>query len=121
MMRLVLPVILIVFALGGIALSGTKEVQKSREAYTKGVHSGDYYSGLLYLRDALRWRPSHPDLIYTVAALEAKNGNALTALNLLQRVADMGLFYHVAADSDFVSLLDLPQWLKIQADIGSQQ
>ena len=76
---------------------GDHAVTKSREAYRMGArhyHARDYEAALLDFRAALRWRPSHPALIYTVAALEAKTGDRETT-SLCCLVIDNG--YHLPA------------------------
>ncbi len=79
-------------------------VKQSRAAYNLGAQAykaKDFNASQKHFEEALAFRPYHPGLMYTVAALQSLNGNSEDALSLLQEVADMGLVYPVAEDSDF--------------------
>lgn len=54
--------------------------------------------------------PGNPRVIYNLAASDAVLGNRDAALTGLHNLAQMGLIYDLAADEDFASLRNLPQY-----------
>jgi hypothetical protein len=65
---------------------------------------------LLELRPLI---PGNPRIAYNLAASEAKLGNREAALAVLSDLAGMGLIYDLAADDDFASLRESPEFRKV--------
>ncbi len=82
-------------------MSGARAAQaRGAQAYREG----DFATSLGHFGTALRLRPNHPGLMYNVAALNALIGNQEAALTLLNKIADMRIFFAAGQDSDFVAL-----------------
>jgi hypothetical protein len=79
----------------------------------EAVQSKDYTklrATLLELRPLI---PGNPRIAYNLAASEARLGNREAALVVLRDLAGMGLIYDLAADEDFASLRESPEFLKV--------
>jgi sugar lactone lactonase YvrE len=83
--------------------------QRAAEAY-KGKNYSAYLDNM---KMALALRPNHPTLMYNLAGAYALVGDREKALNLLSRVADMGLIYPAEKEDDFASLRDMEEFKKI--------
>jgi len=80
----------------------TALVRNARVAYRE-----KNYSVLIEnLKQALVIRPNYGRYMYNIAVGYALNGNKDEAIAWLNRLADMGLVYSIAADDDFKSLRD---------------
>ncbi len=91
-------------------------VEKANQFYSTGMgyyESGHYDSLIYYLKEALNLRKNHPRILYNLAAGYALNGNNSEALNILNRIADMKLYYPAQQDSDFASIMHLDGFNKI--------
>lgn len=64
----------------------------------------DYASFLDNMKRASDLRPDLPRLLYNLASAYALNGKSDDSLNVLKRIASMGLYYDLSKDDDFVSL-----------------
>lgn len=78
-----------------------------REAHA-AYRAGDLRTFAIKTDSALQLRPTHPALVYNLAAAKALTGDTSGAVSLLGRLADWGLTYDPAADTDFVALQGVP-------------
>ncbi|MEK6333675.1 MAG: hypothetical protein AABM67_01925 [Acidobacteriota bacterium] len=84
-------------------------VQKARAAYKE-----KNYSALIEnMKRALELRPNHGPYTYNVAVGYALSGNKAEAITWLNRLADMGLVYQVAADEDLASIKETDEFKAI--------
>ena len=84
-------------------------VQRARAAYKE-----KNYSMLIEnMKSALELRPNYGPYTYNVAVGYALSGNKAEAFNWLNRLADMGLVYQVAADEDFASIKETDEFRAI--------
>ncbi len=84
----------------------------NREA-REAVQAKDYAKLRTTLTELRPLMPGNPRIAYNLAASEAMLGNREAALAVLRQWAGMGLVYDVAADSDFVSLREAPEYRAI--------
>src|ERR1051325_921955 len=80
------------------------------EQATKTYKEKNYSAYLENMKLALELRPNHPRLMYNLAGAFALLGNKREALTWLGRVAEMGLIYRAAEDTDFDSLKESPEF-----------
>lgn len=83
-------------------------IEKANDLYSRGManyETGHYDSLIYYLKEALTLRKNHPRILYNLAAGYALNGNKSEATDILNKIADMKLYYPVEQDSDFVSIM----------------
>ena len=71
---------------------------------TAAYEAKDYPTYFENLRNAVQFRPDNPTMKYNLAGANALVGNKQEALTLLAKVAEMGLVYDPAADTDFESI-----------------
>jgi sugar lactone lactonase YvrE len=64
----------------------------------------DYAAMERSLQEALKVRPAHPRALYELAAAQALRGERKAALDTLESLADMGLWFDAAGDADFAAL-----------------
>jgi sugar lactone lactonase YvrE len=76
------------------------------KASTKAYETKDYVRMEAELREALKLRPAHPTATYNLAAAQALRGDGEGAVDTLEQLADMGLWFDPGADADFASLKD---------------
>jgi sugar lactone lactonase YvrE len=73
----------------------------------------DYALFLEKSRAASDLRANHPTLLYNFADALALNGRADEAIDVLERVAAMGMVYAPEKDDDFSSLRSSPRFVKV--------
>ena len=79
----------------------------------ESVQSKDYVKLRATLRELRPLIPGNPRIVYNLAASEARLSNREAALALLHDLAGMGLNYDLAADDDFASLRESPEFHKV--------
>ncbi|HSP14185.1 MAG TPA: hypothetical protein VLV78_05480 [Thermoanaerobaculia bacterium] len=92
------------------------EVADSRRIYREAAaayKAKDFATFLEKSRAAADLRPKHSGLLYTFAAALALNGRSEEALDVLERVAAMGMLYDPAKDDDFATLRNTPRLASI--------
>lgn len=80
------------------------EMAKARQAEqlaVKAYQEKNYVEFLFQMKQANAARPNHPRLIYNLASAYATAGESLPVYTLLERLANMGLFFDIAKDADF--------------------
>jgi sugar lactone lactonase YvrE len=101
--RYILTVLALSAAAGFAAAQGgfVEHFKAAMEAHDQGK---DYARMEAELRAALKLRPGHPTATYKLAAAQALRGQAEAALETLERLGDMGLYFEPWNDADFASL-----------------
>jgi len=80
------------------------EMAKARQAEQsaiKAYQAKNYVEFLAQMKLANAARPNHPRLIYNLASAYATAGESEPVYALLERLANMGLFFDIAKDADF--------------------
>jgi ketosteroid isomerase-like protein/sugar lactone lactonase YvrE len=118
MKNLFKPICFVLFLLlTGSVLYAQEDPIKAARSYMQQAISAykekNYASYLDNLKKAHSLRPDHPTIIYNLSGANALAGNSEEALKLLSRVADMGLIYRAAEDSDFASIKDSEEFKRI--------
>ena len=108
--RLLVLVVFVVFVQVGIAQTDQKDGRYYEGLAQKAYQEKNYPLFLANMKLATELRPNHPRLMYNLAVAYALNGDQVTAVKWLQRTADMGLVFNVAADEDFHSLQTMPEF-----------
>lgn len=62
------------------------------------------------ITEADKYRPNHSRLIYFLAIAYSLNGDKISALKNLKRLAEMGLFFQFDKNEDLKNLFDLPEF-----------
>jgi sugar lactone lactonase YvrE len=88
--------------------------QEALAAYKAKDHS----AFLAKITAASDLRPSMPTLLYYRAAALALNGRGDEALDVLERIARMGMVYDAAREDDFASLRQSPRFRQVLAAFG---
>ncbi|HEV7843738.1 MAG TPA: hypothetical protein VGO69_08565, partial [Pyrinomonadaceae bacterium] len=83
------------------------------EQAIKAYQEKNYLAYLENMKLALALRPEHPRLMYNLASAHALVGNKREALAWLVRVAEMGLIYPAAKDTDFDSVKETDEFKAI--------
>ncbi len=98
--------ILVLFFIYGIAYAqdNYKSSIEFEKLAVKNYLSRNYDLFLLNIKKADELRPNHPRIIYNLAAAYSLNNKKKDALNELQKLINMKLFYPVEKDSDFTAL-----------------
>ena len=109
--RLALLVSLVIPALtahaGDDAIRESRRLQsEAREAYK----ARDFATFLERIEGASDLRPSHPTLLYYVAGALTLNGRHEEALDVLERIASMGMVYSPEKEPDFEALTRLSRF-----------
>lgn len=79
-------------------------------AARQAIERKDYIKLRATLEELWPLLPGNPQIVYNMAASDAVLGNRRKALEELGSLADAGLIYDLAADPDFKSLRDLPEY-----------
>lgn len=87
----------------------------------KAEAAKDWRLMLEQVQKALALRPDQPTFRYHYAAALAEAGQAEEALQQLELLVQMGMFYPVAQDPHFQSLKSLPRFAAIEAGFGANQ
>jgi ketosteroid isomerase-like protein/sugar lactone lactonase YvrE len=99
------------------AISNAQQQQKDARYYAQqamNAHKEKNYSSYLEnMKNAYNLRPDHPTIIYNLAGAHALNGNHKEALELISRVAEMGLIYPAASDADFALVKDSEEFQSV--------
>jgi hypothetical protein len=90
-----------------------KDARYYMEQAFKAYKEKNYLAYLENMKHALELRPQHPRLMYNLASAYALVGNKREALAGLARVAEMGLIYPAAEDTDFDSIKDTDEFKAI--------
>jgi len=108
--RLILSLIVCVFA--SVAVAQTEHGNgRYYEALAKKAYQEKSYAAFLEnMKLAAGLRPNHPRLMYNLAVAFALNSQPKEAITLLRRTAGMGLIFAPAADHDFDSLHNSPDF-----------
>jgi len=86
-------------------------VKTARAAY----QAKDWPAAAKAFETARHAAPQRPAVLYNLAAIAARRGDARHALQLLTRAAASGVHYDPAADDDFAPLKSTPAFAKIAA------
>jgi len=89
------------------------ESNKFQNNAIKQYEKKEYDSMLINMNQALILRPNHPRILYNLAISFALNNKKSEALNILNKMAEMGLYYPVEKDSDFVSVMNDKEFLSV--------
>ncbi|HEX7419570.1 MAG TPA: hypothetical protein VF505_06765 [Thermoanaerobaculia bacterium] len=90
-----------------------EEVADSRKLSREALDAYKAKNYALFLeksRAASDLRANHPTLLYNLASALALNGRGGEALDVLERVAAMGMIYEPAKDDDFASIRETPRF-----------
>lgn len=87
----------------------------------KAEAAKDWRLMLEQVQKALALRPAQPTFRYHYAAALAEAGQPEDALQQLELLVQMGMFYPVAQDPHFQSLKSLPRFAAIEAGFGANQ
>lgn len=101
-----------------------KYFDKSREAEREAIDAyrrKDFVQFFFSIRQADSLRPNHPRLIYNLASACALNKKPDEAISNLGRLAEMGLYFPVEKDGDFLSLLQLPRFSEIKRKMDANR
>lgn len=90
------------------------------KAAAKAHETKDYVRMEAELREALKLRPAHPTATYKLAAALALRGDAKGALDTLEQLADMGLYFDPGADGDFASLKGQRGFKSVRSDFADK-
>lgn len=93
------------------------KVEKANEFYSRGMEyyvTKNYDSLIYYMNSALQLRPDHPRILYNLAAGYALNGKDSKAIEILDKIAGMKLYYPVQDDSDFVDLINTDKFKEVR-------
>jgi len=94
-------------------MNQTAQSRQFERQAAAAYQSGDYAAYLNYVSQAEAMRPNHPRLLYNLASANALNGNSSESLNLLRRIALMGLDFHPETDRDFEKVAELADFQAI--------
>ena len=89
------------------------ESNKFQNNAIKQYEKKEYDSMLINMNQALILRPNHPRILYNLAISFALNNKKSEALNILNKMTEMGLYYPVEKDSDFVSVMNDKEFLSV--------
>jgi|CXWL01.1.fsa_nt_gi hypothetical protein len=95
-----------------------QEMAKARQAEqlaARAYQAKDHSEFLTQMSLANIARPNHPRLIYNLASAFAANGQTENSLNLLERLARMGLFFDIAKDVEFKDFASMDRFRAIVA------
>ena len=87
----------------------------------EAVQAKDYAKLRATLLELQPLIPGNPRIAYNLAASEAKLGNREAALTVLRNLAGMGLVYDLAADENFASLRESPEFRDVLARIAQNR
>ena len=108
--RLILSLIVCVFADVAVAQTEQRDGRYYEALAKKAYQEKSYTAFLENMKLAAELRPNHPRLMYNLAVAFALNSQPKEAIALLRRTAGMGLIFAPAADHDFDSLHDSPDF-----------
>ena len=94
--------------------SKVAEANRLYQNAMKYYESGNYDSMAAGLEQAAAMRPGHPGILYNLAAACALDGRPGDAVSVLNKIADMKLYFPVKQDSDFKSILDSDLFIPVQ-------
>ena len=95
----------------GVSAETLADVTRSREIVAEALKARAAKQSAAYLKlmqEASQLRSPMPGLMVRLAGAHSVNGHRLEALDLLVRVARMGLAFNLAGDADFANLKDDP-------------
>jgi sugar lactone lactonase YvrE len=90
-------------------------IRNARAAYTEK----NYPVLIENMKKALVLRPNYGRYMYSIAVGYALSGNSEQAIQWLNRIANMGLVYDVAADNDFKSLRETDPFKAVLAKFSN--
>lgn len=109
--------LLIFFSLCHVSSFAQENAAKDFASYwraaTTAYEAKDYTAYFENLKAAVQFRPDNPTMKYNLAGANALVGNKQEALTLLMNVAEMGLVYDPAADTDFESIKNSEEFKSI--------
>lgn len=88
----------------GSLVAAHKAAAQAGSAAVNAHKAGKFDEFLSAMRVAYAQRPDHPRHIYNLAAALALNGKSVEAIQLVERLAHMGLSLPAETDDDFISL-----------------
>ena len=100
------------------------EMAKARSAEQlagKAYEAKSYGEFLTQMQLANTARPNHPRLTYNLASAYAVNGQTDAALDMLERLAKMGLYFPAEKDDDFKAMLSSERFKSIQAKLSANR
>ena len=106
----------IVSVLGQTAEDMVK-ARQSEQLAVKAYEATSYPEYLTNMQKANAARPNHPRLVYNLASAYAVNGQNDAALDTLDRLAKMGLYFAIEKDDDFKVLIPSHRFKAIQAKL----
>jgi hypothetical protein len=83
----------------------------------KAYQAKDYSAFLENMKMAAQMRPNHPRLMFNLSSAYALNGRRNEALQLLGKMAGMGLVFPAETESDFASIKDSAEFQAILKSI----
>lgn len=88
------------------------------KAATAAHDAKDYATMEQKLREALKLRPAHPAALYNLAAAQALKGERKDAMETLEGLVEMGLYYEPGKDPDFAVLANSERFTGIGKDFA---
>lgn len=106
--------IAILFLVNGVHAQDnyTNSVEYEKQAINNYLKK-NYNLFLTDMKKAETFRPNHPRLIYNLAAAYSLNNHKIDALNELKKLINMGLYFPVEKDSDFIAFQRDPDFMDI--------
>lgn len=95
--------------------------RQSEQAAVKSYEAKAYPDYLKNILLANNSRPNHPRLIYNLASAYAVNGQDVQAMDELERLGKMGLYFAIEKDDDFKALLASDRFKSIQAKLAENR
>jgi hypothetical protein len=124
-MKRILIFVAISVLLTAVAFAQTPdEMAKARQAEqsaVKAYQAKNFAEFLAQMTLANAARPNHPRLIYNLASAFAVNGQTENALDSLERLAKMGLFFEIAKDEDFKAFAGSDRFKAIEAKFAGNK
>jgi sugar lactone lactonase YvrE len=119
MKRGVLALLCVLFVIG---VSSSQEPPPTTAALNaeamKAYEAKDYARFLIYEKQALALEPNNPRLLYNVACGESLQGNAQTAVRLLDQLLSQKIDLGAETDPDFAGLRKAPEWTAFESRLA---
>ncbi len=116
----VLFIISIISANAQTATEIAESVKLERQAI-ENYKAKDFANFLQNVEKARKLRPNHSRLIYNSAIAFALNNQTSNAFGLLEKLANMGLYFEIETDEDFKSLYQNKRFKNIQHKLNKNK
>ncbi len=102
-------------------LNEMKQSQMFEQKAISNYKEKNFVDFLTNLIESNKHRPNHPRIIYNLAIAYALNDKKNSALENLERLAEMGLYFSIEKDEDFNSLFEASQFKAIQVKLNQNK